>query len=283
MAYIKQEFKGPSFQAKDLAQRWDRAVLASEHFRQTAPTVTDDHYRRVVRNMLRRWVPKPGAIRVLKLDLYNEATGTSHTGHFVEARARVVGIDVSYQVTRRAHLKCAGQILGIQGDVRDLPFQENSFDVVFSLGTLEHVQDADQPGVIGELFRVIRPGGMCILGVNNRYSLWLTPLLFEFIEYAGLTRGQWSYEPTYPPGHLKTLFQREGFAHLRTDGTLLFPKWLRVYDLWSASRTGRFFAGANALKNLVYRPLVWGIERLESLGILNYFADQTLTIGIKPS
>jgi len=282
MAYTKAEFRGPSFSAKELSERWDRTVSDSDHFRQTAPTVTDLHYRRVVRNLLRRWLPHPEGLRVLKLDLYNEATGTPHTGYFMERQARVIGVDISFKITCQAARKCGAQVAAVQGDVRTLPLRTGSIDIIFSLGTLEHVQDADQPAVLAELFRVLKPGGTCLLGVNNRHSLWLTPLLFEWLEYTGVIRHQWSYEPTYPPSHLRRLFRRAGFQAIRGDGTLLFPKWLRAYDLWSAARPGPVFAVANAVKRVLYAPIMWTIERLESWGPLNYFADQTLTGGIKP-
>ncbi len=283
MAYTKKEFNGPSFSSKELSERWDRAVSHSEHFKQTEPTITDIHYKKVVWNLLKRLVPKPAGKKILKLDLYNEATGTTHAGYFVQNSAKIYGIDISFKINHQAKLKCGHQILGSQGDVRNLPFKSESFDVIFSLGTLEHVQDADQPITIKELFRVLKPGGICILGVNNRYSLWLTPLLFEFLEWTGLIREQWSYEPTYPPSHLKWLYRQQGFEKIRNDGTLLFPKWFRVYDMWSASRRGPIFNLMNRIKNLLYQPLVWGIEKLENFRILNYFADQTLTIGIKPA
>ncbi len=231
--------------------------------------------------MLQRWIPDPRGLQVLKLDLYNEATGTTHTGHFKENGAFLYGVDISYQITRQAKLHCDSGVRVTQGDVRVLPFRENSFDFIFSLGTLEHVQDVDQPAVMKELLRVLRPGGTCLLGVNNRCSLWLTPLLFELLEATALIRKQWGYEPTYLPGHLRRLFRDAGFKNLRGDGTLLFPKFLRVYDMWSAGRSGKFFRLTRPLKNAVLLPIAWGIEKLESWGILNYFADQTLTGGIK--
>jgi hypothetical protein len=64
---------------------------------------------------------------------------------------------------------------------------------------------------------------------------------------------------------------------------LLFPKWLRAYDLWSSSRAGPFSAAANRLKDRIYAPLTRGVERLESWGGLNYFSEQTLTGGVKPA
>ena len=46
----------------------------------------------------------------------------------------------------------------VHGDALDMPFENNSFDVVVSIGLLEHFQDIQKP--IHEQFRVLRPGGM---------------------------------------------------------------------------------------------------------------------------
>lgn len=46
----------------------------------------------------------------------------------------------------------------IQGNALSLPFKENSFDVLVSIGLFEHFQDVELP--IQEQFRVLKPGGM---------------------------------------------------------------------------------------------------------------------------
>src|SRR4051794_17728733 len=141
MAYTKDEFRGPRLSARQLSRRWDETVAGSDHFRQREESVTDRHYRRVVRNLLRRWIPDPGGMRVLKLDLYNEATGTTHAGYFVDGgAAQLVGIDISPRIAGQARHKHGHEIHVVVGDIRELPFRTDAFDAIFSLGTLEHVQ-----------------------------------------------------------------------------------------------------------------------------------------------
>lgn len=48
----------------------------------------------------------------------------------------------------------------VQGDAFNLPFKDESFDVVVSIGLLEHFRDIEQP--IKEQFRILRPGGLFI-------------------------------------------------------------------------------------------------------------------------
>ena len=67
-----------------------------------------------------------------------------------------------------------------------LPFADESFDVVFSMGTL--VQIPDKPALFAEIFRVLRPGGA--LAANDwlrERPLPLSDELVSYIERVGLT------------------------------------------------------------------------------------------------
>ena len=56
-----------------------------------------------------------------------------------------------------------------QGSVLELPFADNSFDVVFSHGVLHHVPDIRRAQ--SEVARVLRPGGEAVVMLYARYSL----------------------------------------------------------------------------------------------------------------
>lgn len=53
--------------------------------------------------------------------------------------------------------------IDLVGDVYNLPFKDNEFDVVISTDTLEHL--TEPPLVIGEIRRVLRAGGICLITV----------------------------------------------------------------------------------------------------------------------
>lgn len=53
----------------------------------------------------------------------------------------------------------------VTGTIHDAGFPADSFDVVAAWATLEHVPDPRE--VIGEIFRVLRPGGLFVLSVPN--------------------------------------------------------------------------------------------------------------------
>jgi SAM-dependent methyltransferase len=56
-----------------------------------------------------------------------------------------------------------------QASVLDLPFADNSFDMVFSHGVLHHVPDVKQAQK--EIHRVLRPGGELVIMMYARWSL----------------------------------------------------------------------------------------------------------------
>lgn len=57
----------------------------------------------------------------------------------------------------------------IKADIQDLPFEENSFDVIFCNHVLEHVKNDKK--AMSELFRVMKKGGWGIFQVPIRYQL----------------------------------------------------------------------------------------------------------------
>jgi SAM-dependent methyltransferase len=58
----------------------------------------------------------------------------------------------------------------VQGDSTDLPFADGVFDLACSFDMLEHVENDDL--AIREIFRVLRPGGKCLVTVPAFKFLW---------------------------------------------------------------------------------------------------------------
>jgi len=98
----------------------------------------------------------PGA-RVLEI---GSDPGLSVLHALVEAGAReAVGVNNAPEIWR-AHPAGAieqGRSRLIEADARRLPFEDASFDHVFSVATFEHL--IDLPEALGEMHRVLAPGG----------------------------------------------------------------------------------------------------------------------------
>jgi ubiquinone/menaquinone biosynthesis C-methylase UbiE len=80
--------------------------------------------------------------------------------------ARAVGLDISPGML--AHARARGLDV-VQGSITDLPFPDESFDLVYSFKVLAHVERIER--AMHELGRVVRPGGHVIAEFYNPWSL----------------------------------------------------------------------------------------------------------------
>lgn len=110
--------------------------------------------------------PQPGEL------ILDAGCGTGiFTGDVIDRQARVIGMDLSLpMVARGVQQLCGLDFSGICGDLRTLPFDDQSFDRVFSMTAVEFIPDADR--VICELERVTRIGGCIVVTTLNSLSPW---------------------------------------------------------------------------------------------------------------
>jgi SAM-dependent methyltransferase len=80
---------------------------------------------------------------------------------------RGIGLDKSVGMLGASRLRTNNPLVG--GDVTQLPFLTNSFDVVLAPHMLYHVED--RATAVKELRRVLRPHGICIAVTNGEYNL----------------------------------------------------------------------------------------------------------------
>ena len=81
----------------------------------------------------------------------------------------VVGLDISLQALKLAKKRKPNAIL-CQGEAENLPFHNESFDLVLALDLLEHLQD-DVKG-LREMYRVLKKGGNVLITVPAYKFLW---------------------------------------------------------------------------------------------------------------
>jgi SAM-dependent methyltransferase len=117
--------------------------------------------------LLRRWLPQREGCQMLKTDLFDEVAGQGLVASLIGSGVHVTAIDISPWIVQRCrmtHPKLDAQV----GDVRQLPFASQSFDVVFSGSTLDHFEHAqDLYLALAELRRVLRPAGLLIMTLDN--------------------------------------------------------------------------------------------------------------------
>ncbi|MCF8129671.1 MAG: class I SAM-dependent methyltransferase [Deltaproteobacteria bacterium] len=100
--------------------------------------------RRIPAKIFRRL--KPGEKDVI-LDL-GGGTGY-HSGRMVRHRQFLIVFDISFEMLKRA--RKYKHIHPVQGDAKNLPFKDKSFDIIMAVDSLHHIEDYS--GVLKEVRR----------------------------------------------------------------------------------------------------------------------------------
>jgi 2-polyprenyl-3-methyl-5-hydroxy-6-metoxy-1,4-benzoquinol methylase len=59
----------------------------------------------------------------------------------------------------------------------ELPFDNNRFDVITMLAVLEHIELLQAPGILAEVLRLLKPGGVFLLTTPAAWAHWLIRML----------------------------------------------------------------------------------------------------------
>ena len=180
-------------------------------------------------------------LTALKTDLFDEVAGRGIVRHLTGRGYHTTGIDIAPVVVAEALRRNPG-LDACCADVRDLPFADASFNVVFSGSTLDHFATvADIAQAVKELVRVLRPSGRLLLTLDNPLnplvSLRNGPLLRLF-RRSGIVPYQ--VGATLGPRQLASLIRSCGLEVRQTTAILHCP---RVLAVWRARAIeGREFA-----------------------------------------
>lgn len=113
----------------------------------------------------------------------------------------------------REHAKIENVELSIkQGDTRQLPFKDESFDIVFHQGLLEHFKDP--VSVLKEHVRVLKKGGFLVVDVPQRFTT------YTIKKKIAIARGTWfaGWERSFSIGELEDLVRKAGLTVVRSYG-----------------------------------------------------------------
>jgi SAM-dependent methyltransferase len=139
-----------------------------------------------------------------------------------ERGARVVTVDYSDQSLRLTRGVAGSKLDIVCGDALGLPFADNSFDIVFHQGLLEHFRAPID--LLRENHRVLKPGGHVLVDVPQRWHY------YTLMKHALMTVNRWfaGWETEFGAGELAALMRRAGFDIAGEYGSNLFPPvWYR--------------------------------------------------------
>jgi SAM-dependent methyltransferase len=158
-----------------------------------------------------------------------------------------VGIDLSEEAVRFCRER---GVTVARGSVLSLPFPDRTFDLVTSFDVLYHRWITDDRAAVGELVRVLRPGGLLFVRVPALKMLWGAH------DEAVYSRHR------YTRGELRQLFGACGLRVVRASycNSLLFPVLAtrRTLDRWLA-REGSDVESLSPVLEKTFRSLL-GLE-----------------------
>ncbi len=204
-----------------------------EHFPDLGGAVSTEYYAANERRLFTEHFPRLEGLRILKTDLWDEAKNTRILVWASRRGASAHGIDISTPtlVLARAAFDRAprggSRLKSAVADVRALPYGNDSFDAIYSMGTIEHFDETER--AVEEMARVLKPGGRAIVGVPNRHDPFLRPLFATALQAAGLYG--YGYEKSYSRRALRQMLERAGLEVVVETAILFIPGWLRMLDL----------------------------------------------------
>jgi SAM-dependent methyltransferase len=135
-----------------VVQRDGEYAARGEYHRELDPDW--DYYPTYIAKLelVRRWLDAlPATARVL-----DAGCGEGVLVEEYASRLAIEGIDATYSSPGVRH-----------GSVTALPYTDGSFDRALCLDVLEHLPYAEQPLALGELHRILKPGGELLVSVPN--------------------------------------------------------------------------------------------------------------------
>src|SRR3990172_13222190 len=152
--------------SKKLQNHWKKAAKEIDDI---SPAYSTAFYRESEIKLFQRHFGNLKGKKVLKLDLWNEVNNTRILSWVARRGAKVCGIDVSSYLVKKTKENFKKE--GLKGkfincDMREIKFPDNSFDFIYTMGTIEHVHDYCV--AVREIYRVLKPGGKAIIGIPNK-------------------------------------------------------------------------------------------------------------------
>lgn len=247
------------------------------HVGRTFPSLkgaaSTEYYFECERWLCETFFPDLRGRSLFKTDLWDEAKNTEILRWAARQGARPFGVDIAFDIVDKARLVLEPHRPGlVVSDLRALPFRTGSFELIYSMGTIEHFRDTEV--AVREIVRVLKPGGTAIVGVPNRLDPFLRPLLVGVLNTLGLYA--YGMEKSYTAGGLRRLVESAGLRVTVVSGILFIPGWLRMLDLLCYTRLPR----VATLTTWLVQPFRWLYRRVPAVRRHGYLV---VCIASKPA
>lgn len=144
--------------------------------------------------------------------------GTGQTLALFSKRHTAIALDISPHALMLAG-KVADPIL-IHGTIFSMPLKDESCDLVYNSGVIEHFTEPDNSAAVREMARVTRTGGQVIIIVPNTCCPWYR--VGKWIAVA-LNNFEFGYEEDYSLSRLRNVLEMNGLDVVSSFGLQALP------------------------------------------------------------
>lgn len=174
--------------------------------------------------------------------------------HLSKQLAVVTAVDFSAKAIEIAKEKSKAQNQSVNfqvADAQSLPFDSNSFDLIFSCECLEHIPEPEK--ALNEFYRVLKPSGCLILTTENYSNAMILAWIVAWLRKQPFNSG----DAVQPIEHffvfwkVRTMFNKAGFKTLKMIG------WHHVFLLLPRFHPHTFVKERfkNSILSAFFRPL----------------------------
>jgi SAM-dependent methyltransferase len=172
---------------------------------------------------------------------------------FGQAGARITGVDIAPNAVALSRQNAMQQNVAARLTVADgeaLPFPDRTFDFVYAHGVMQYTTDDRR--LVGEVHRVLRPGGRAMFQAYNRIS-WLH--ILSKVMKVPLEHEDAPVLRRYSAAELRSVLQ--GFSSVELVAER-FPVKSRLHKGWKGAVYNGLFVGTfNALPRTWVRRFGW--------------------------
>lgn len=154
--------------------------------------------------------------------------------HLKNHKVKLVGVEMANEVLELARQENPA-VDYFCHDGETLPFEENTFDVVFAICVMHHVPPLQWLNFLVEMKRVLKPGGIVVIFEHNPYN----PLTRYIVANNILDEDA----VLLSSGSLKKLFLKAGFSDQSSRNILFTPFSHRIFR-WLDKKLGWCPVGA---------------------------------------
>lgn len=174
-----------------------------------------DNSERIVRQ-IKMMAGNLKGLRILEV-----GAGTGRDSYLLAKEGAVVTVldyaNNSLTIMQELARKNPDQVLLVKGDAFQLPIPDNSYDVVFHQGLLEHFENP-QP-IVNENYRVLKKNGLLLVDVPQKYHV------YTVIKHILIALDRWfaGWETEFSIAELRQLVNNAGFQVVQNYGEWMRP------------------------------------------------------------